>query len=157
MKCLAKYLPVEGEIKEGDTVIFPNGIIADVMPINKNSDGKFRFSMDAAQGADKCLETTKSLKGKEKKVKLFAVTQDIEVGEVQGIGQSSQGAMVTTKFEVLGELSPNATWEIKDGDEIEVAQEYIEEGISYYYENMDCKLSGIEKELAVLGPCGHYH
>jgi len=180
MKAIAKYLPVEGEITVGATVIFPNGVIATVLPPNKLTKGKFGYAMSVVS-MDRAKEVLNSLQGKEKLTGLFAVTQDIEVGDEisyvfspphlksklisHKITELHDGDFImddghpapSDSFKVLGELSPNATWEIKDGAPIEVAQEFIEEGISYYYENMDCKLPGIEKELAVLGPCGHYH
>lgn len=84
-------------------------------------------------------------KGKPTRVKphkLFAVTQDIKEGDDL---QTAEGIKVTvdeTKtaktfygtdgskynlevfFKVLGGLSPDATWEIKDGDEIEVKKRF---------------------------------
>ena len=165
MKEIAKYLPVEGGIKR-----------TSIKDIKEEADGS------KSTGEPVIREIPE-------KPKLFAVTHDIEVGDevtllknVSGKNAGDKGkvieqnsSLITVMFydevewkqasaemfcKVLGELSPNATWEIKEGEKIDVAQKYIEDGVSYYNQDMDWDENSygtIEKELAVLGPCGHYH
>jgi len=171
MKAIAKYLPIEGEINIGDTVIFPNGVIGTILSPNKKTSGGFGYAIDYNQGVGKAKEVLESLRGKEKLTKLFAVTQDIEVGDeinyVPDLPHLKKG-MVTHKitekydgdfimddgylmpnngFKILGELSPNATW-VKEGEEIEINEGWDK------WEGPE----GIEPVICqVLGPCGHYH
>ena len=92
-KVIAKYLPVESEIRERDRLIID--------------------------------------KGKETHLRLFAVTQDIEVrdkywnhktGTIQNRTVGTDNESYKDFFKVLGELSSNATW-VKEGDEIEIELE----------------------------------
>jgi hypothetical protein len=114
----AKYLPVEGEIKEGDLITGGNCIF--VVPYD-SSQYKIRSS--------------------DKKVKLFLCSRDIQVGDkVTGengtVGKVSQtfgedkvvsfncdweGDKPNNAFKVIGEISPNAKW-VKEGDEFDEDQ-----------------------------------
>ena len=171
MKAIAKYLPVEGEIKEGDKVMFPNGIIADMLS-GTEVNGKLGYSIDAAQGVKKAKEALDSFIGQEKKLKLFAVTHDIEVGDE--VISKINGRKSTIKvdqeieilkdicFKVLGELSPKAIW-VNEGDVIKIEDQ--DGTLIYWHITEDGRRQTwtfgapleSNKYLRVLGPCGHYH
>ena len=178
MKAIAKYLPVEGEIKDGDTILHHKGGLYTAI----SNDGVLCIDTEEYSGAI----------GPElyKVVKLFAVTQDIEVGDEiwdlfkgvkHGIAEKVHEDYIEFKdlsysmdrtsggaVKILGELSPNATWEIKDGEEIRVKEFdcYIEKDGGKVWGGRDA--SNLTSEaisellerktfLKVLGPCGHYH
>jgi hypothetical protein len=138
MKHFAKYLPVEGEIKEGDTVLLA--------------------SCDEIYTYDKKVVT---LVPRDKKVKLFLCSRDIQVGDkisIEGVtestiygGQNLSSSIKEGKvFKVIGEISPEATW-VKDGDKFEKSDIKV----VGYGENWSKhqNLSNIK----VKGPCGHFH
>jgi len=126
----AKYLPVEGEIKEGDWVLYANSYffvknINNIGLLVTESDGDFRLNKSYC-----------------KKVKLFLCSRDIEVGdEIISPIKGSFGVvteilskfqcnthkykcieMTTGCFKTVGEiLTPN----IKEG------QEFTEKEIEY--------------------------
>lgn len=101
----AKYLPVEGEIKEGDMYWF-NG-----------SPTELRKDNNDAHGMCSC-----------KKVKLFLCSRDIQIGDkVRWLtGNGEWGNSVVTgdpsklieTYKVIGEISPEAIW-VKEGDEFD--------------------------------------
>lgn len=102
MKAIAKYLPVEGEIREGGLYFNEHGHLTVYAGISKPDD--------------KC-----------KKVKLFAVTQD-GISNGDKVWDQLRKTYWTCSdkitcngeiyWKILGELSLNATW-VKDGEEIE--------------------------------------
>ena len=165
MECRAKYLPVEGERKEGDKVIFLNGIIADMLS-GTEVNGKLGYSIDAAQGVKKAKEALDSFIGQEKKLKLFAVTHDIEVGDE--VISKINGRKSTIKvdqeieilkdicFKVLGELSPNATF-VKEGEKINGRIINACECGDHEGVGCSCGKNDFKPVYQVLGPCGHYH
>jgi hypothetical protein len=104
-KYFAKYLPVGGEIKEGNTSL-KNGI---------------RFFHHRVSQSD-------TFEGHQK-VKLFLCSRDIQVGDEMTpifggntftVTEKSLIAIITseTSAKVIGEISPGATW-VKEGDEFE--------------------------------------
>lgn len=109
-KYFAKYLPVEGEIKEGDYWQHPKGAI-------------FPYTEGYAKGPIASL--------KPKKVKLFLCSRDIQVGD-KVLNSKMTGDLDVTEdileliqsepnegwFKVVGEISPEARW-IKEGDEFD--------------------------------------
>lgn len=118
-----KYLPVEGEIKEGDSVAF-NGDTTNVFKIGPK---------------------VTVLLEKDKKVKLFLCSRDIQVGDKftqKGIDMLHPTARFTcigftkdgdikdddnhayaaaTVYKVIGEVSPEAIW-VKEGMEFEESE-----------------------------------
>lgn len=107
-KYFAKYLPVEGEIKEGDTVI--HKVTNDIGTVTKVSDeGKYQDEEVI-------------------KVKLFLCSKDIQVDDVvkskhgftEIIEQVMNGEYVETNlskkehinnvYKIIGEISPDAIW-----------------------------------------------
>lgn len=143
----AKYLPVEGEIQEGDSFITPSGAI--------------------------CNEYKLAIKGIHKKFKFFLCSRDIRVGDkvkfqlvpnktpwVDGeviwqeadtteIKLDTETTVITTPdhfcFKVMGEISPKATW-VKEGDEFDE-----------YKEDITLFKGGSKKLIQVKGSCGHFH
>jgi len=116
----AKYLPVEGEIKEGE--------------LYQDMDGNIW-----EHKRDLCFTPVGQ------KVKLFLCSRDIQVGEIFNEGNHTYNAICTSRdgrgiysegkweedyhdpadcYKVIGEISPEATW-VKEGDE------FYEEGIDF--------------------------
>lgn len=157
----AKYIPVEGEIKDGDLYINPKM--------------KNRIILPRAYGND-----DSSYVGFQK-VKLFLCSRDInwtedlkESGKVHIHHDGSE-----PPFKVVGKVSPEATW-VKEGDEFEEhhVRKYIELEI-YYADASEQWQTGLriiepEKEyiprkekgydesityetIQIKGPCGHFH
>jgi|SRR5581483_5516319 len=149
----AKYLPVEGEIKEGDLVA------------NTASSG-LEHRWIARWDIKNYAPTTK-------KVKLFLCSRDIKVGDkvLLGSHQSPDEAKPLHPddfergkhlgcYKVLGEISPEATW-VKEGDEFEGSE--VQQ--CYFYKTR----YGYSKEhpwtenhervtlFEIKGPCGHFH
>lgn len=140
----AKYLPVKGEIKEGDWVIHPDGKVRKCIEIIKG-DKDFNDFITMT-------DNTGCYRDKSKKVKLFLCSRNIQVGdkvksfnypeqeerEVVNLRTSKKlvgaenhseiyhlvdiqypneinTAAVSNFFKVIGEISPEATW-VKEGD-----------------------------------------
>lgn len=113
-KYFAKYLPVEGEIKEGDIFIHPDGT-------------KERASRDLdGRGLSK--------------VKLFLCTKNIQVGDRYKSPRYAESneyidieryasEPMEGSFKIVGEISPEAIW-IKDGDEFD------EDQVKGYFEKL---------------------
>jgi hypothetical protein len=168
-KYFAKYLSVEGEIKEGDPVQIDGGQVILYSSKWQNTFRKFN----------------------RKKVKLFLCSRDIQVGDKVTFNDGTtsevpkdyplyilrEGSACT---KVIGEISSNASW-VKEGDEFD------EEDIKYHcvFVNPFGEFSHYgftEKEfltknlksypqdgtfkrhrgmwfvgLYIKGPCGHFH
>ena len=120
-KYFAKYLPVEGEIKEGDYWI------GDGISIPKQATRLEEKASEAVQKAFGIKYRKDFLKLKNaKKVNLFLCSRDIKHGDKY---HDYAGAPVFTHdeddpmldkdcFKIIGEISPNATW-VKEGDEFD--------------------------------------
>ncbi len=176
-KYFAKYLPVEGEIKEGDLVTNNVAIWE-----HKNSD-KHKY-------------------GTHKKVKLFLCSRDIQVGDkIQNIHDPLKYEWATARakveghclrhdfiaewydpefsdndednhfaayssnkdwFKVIGEISPDATW-IRENDEFDKDHDVmpiIDKRITNFDSDMDWTEAEYEdyiKFYKIKGPCGHFH
>lgn len=159
-KYFAKYLPVEGEIKEvGDVALYPNG-----------------FSETASS------ETLSDLIGNTacKKAKLFLCSRDIQVGDkfifdddlLAGpfevisketkisAGQAPIDSIQGKGFKIIGEISPDATW-VKEGDEFDEEDIYMCR--AFRTEHGDVWDRPWESDFEVItlfqikGPCGHFH
>lgn len=111
----AKYLPVEGEIKEGLPALFTDGVIA--IPLQCN------------------VELAK--KNGAKVVKLFLCSRDVNLGDdvldsnfnkhyVSDNYMTNKHQWEGNWFKVIGEISPNAKW-VKEGDEFdEIRRPFID-------------------------------
>lgn len=124
-KYFAKYLPVEGEIKEGDYWI------GDGISIPKQATRLEEKASEAAQKAFGIKYRKDFLKLKNaKKVKLFLCSKDIQVGDKffdeRFLGEEFEVESEChlhkltdgKRFKIIGEISPNATW-VKEGDEFD--------------------------------------
>jgi len=142
MKAIAKYLPVEDNLKQGD-----------ICEIN-SSERKGLFKVvDIINTKKQILATILPLVKVERaetskfriqqliKVKLFAVTQDIEVENrfvkysldfTKGLDTESFNELKEQGYyKILGEISSDATW-VKEGDEIEYIYETTDGWIPTY-------------------------
>lgn len=110
-----KYLPVEGEPKEGDITL----LAGEVAPYNKIVP----IGLKAANSQLKY-----------QKVKLFLCSRDVKIGDklypLEGAEDQNEGAEMTClqdvavfkrnkAFKVIGEISPDAKW-VKEGDEFDL-------------------------------------
>jgi hypothetical protein len=157
----AKYLPVKGEIKEGEICFVDDG---------QGNTGYLPF---------KKVYTTQG-EPFPKKVKLFLCSRDIQVGdkcvgftggEWFDVTVSDPTKLIDT-YKVIGEISPEATW-VKEGDEFdedEWRERYwdteVNRFLNWKVETVDDENTnivnalkeGILKKLVELkGPCGHFH
>jgi hypothetical protein len=166
MKYFAKYLPVEGEIKEGDITISSDGYLA------KRLETYYHYKwLESGKRQLLSEEETAQMK----KVKLFLCSRDIQVGDK--IYSFSRNVYDTVSNEhhiklleiqwrawvkPIGEISPDATW-VKDGDEFEEDEwrEVWDSGTGWrfsddpFFDPKYCyrKLDWVQ----VKGPCGHFH
>lgn len=148
MKYFAKYLPAEGEIKEGDTI---KDLVSGDIGIVKKWEKHINEQDDY------------------KKVKLFLCTHDME-GVIGGDGtkvylpHDPKHKNEEKPFRVLGEISKNALW-VKENDE------FSEEKVKHNHICHDswgntgycfhCQRSkGCDSKdynYLIKGPCGHFH
>lgn len=128
----AKYLPVDGEIKEGDIVMGTNGV--SVIWGVKSKHGLQYY------GWDESIQYMKS----PRKVKMFICSRNIKEGDeiylskineyhkfkyetehritCQSInGIHDEDFDVQDRFKIIGEISPEAIW-VKEGDEFDEEQ-----------------------------------
>ena len=174
----AKYLPVEGEIKEGDMMLLiephPSGQLRKCHYIVNNGIYD-QLMIDAKE--DKGWGFCK--RDEVKKAKLFLCSRDKQVGDkvinpesleqvdftiadkthfngnYEGciLVENPHGTYDSEKiYKVVGEISPEATW-VKEGDEFD------EEEIEW------CEVIGFEENefmpkdrvYKIKGPCGYFH
>ena len=157
-----KYLPIEGEIKEGDYYV----TAPDYQIVRKCEDRSWgTFEM--------C-----------KKVKLFLCSRDIQVGDKvrmetgeELICYEKYGTLYTKgeyelevfpdrDFKVIGEISPDALSYVKEGDEFEesefrlFAKHRSFKDMDYWITDWE-ELSSLKEKYTVIveikGPCGHFH
>ena len=120
IRCIAKYLPIDGKIKSGEIFLDScTGLyyIADVI-------SKKCIITASTDGYDVPLKDCQ-------KVKLFAVTYDLEIGDYVQCDDSVKPILLDNVtftvemllkghwFKALGEISEEAKWVIQ-GDEIEI-------------------------------------
>lgn len=146
MKYFAKYLPVEGQIKEGDKV---TGYKGDV-------------ESERMAGFMNAVDT-----GDFKKLKLFLCSRDIQVDdkvEVPLLTDTRQANANNLKFfkeckgyKVIGEISPDALTYVKEGDEFD------EYKIGYWgthgaeIDTLQFGTQGYIQYCKIKGPCKHFH
>jgi hypothetical protein len=152
----AKYFPVEGEIKEGDTTFYENKF-KKVEMLGKTLviwNGECHIQIL-----------------KEKKYKLFLCSRDIQIGDTYYnesfeftkypnksiAGSSTEWVGENGSYKVIGEISPEAIW-VKENDEFE--EEEIKR-VPTLYPNSDwiegSEKRGYESFFKIKGPCGHFH
>ncbi len=150
-----KYLPVPGEIKEGDKFIVPDSNVI----YERNILG------------------THDRSHVEKKVKLFLCSRDIQVGgKVVYEAHLDFGVQLVTNIEddevvllndgskthahnllkVMGEISPEATW-VKEGQEFD--EDDWQFAVYDFDERRELPKNPIPKfaNLEIKGPCEHFH
>lgn len=156
-KYFAKYLPVEGEIKEGDKTFYKGSNVA--FPVILNGYTTIEYFN----------------KGDHKKVKFFLCSRDIQVGDnvvIDGgaflnIEQDDIAfAKSNNGYRIIGEISPEATW-VKEGDKFSEAEVHLYRPLEFsHYEKYFDTESQQEEERPVYknitaahikGPCGHFH
>lgn len=148
-----KYLPVEGEIKEGDDYLFCGKVIKCTNILN-----------DLSNGNDSPLEVTRQ------RVKLFLCSRDIEKGDkiyfprldkyhkfFEHIGrhiicQSINGGNTESfykeeYFKVIGEISPDALSYVKEEQEFDLNDLALKQYSIVSDKNI----------IKIKGPCGHFH
>jgi hypothetical protein len=153
-----KYLPVEGEIKEGDayqingqTFTLSGGHFNN--PPNRLILKKYPEVKTHGEWINKVAE----------KVKLFLCSKDIQIGDkpYNKAGKELEHPVSDIDldilkeleaFKVIGEISPEASW-VKEGDEFDEYQESdtITTG------NVRRYSKGEVLCVKVKGPCGHFH
>lgn len=153
-KYFTKYLPVEGEIKNGDKYVTEDGILRDT-------------TYQTEDGRGGTIDRTH-----DKKVKLFLCSRDIQVGDkvIDSIDgkeyEVKSGFLPPEMVKVIGEISPEAKW-VKEGDEflgpeagvkcevfpIHDHDDETEEMIftDKYGKKVDTPI------YLIKGPCGHFH
>ena len=120
MKYFTKYLPIEGEIKEGDGIIWTKGSRHGVV-INDLESGNFDIGFP-----DGSFLTVKKEDLKVKK--LFLCSRDIQVDDIyfwengpikdQPLYSSGEQLMDGSEYKVIGEVSTDAVW-VTEGMEFE--------------------------------------
>lgn len=121
----AKYLPVEGEIKEGE-----------VYHSKWRSENKFYHYSTCAKIENGRVYPTEGV-GAESgfpledgtKVKLFLCSRDIQVGDLlynpitntEAVCRDVEHAIKVGYVKKIGEISPEATW-VKEGDEFDESE-----------------------------------
>lgn len=150
-KYFAKYLPVEGKIKEGEPYL-NKGVLFFADPVfdegNNPNNSNPRIT--------------------NKKAVLFLCSREIQVGdEITWIGTGgspqtpfgtkmkhdtplTSGIMHENWIKVIGEISPEATW-VKEGDEFDL-KDFNPISAANIQHNKP-----ITDSIRIKGPCGHFH
>lgn len=168
-KFFAIYLPVKGEIKEGDWFQDEHGNFYICV---KHINGRM-YGSGYAEAVNK---------KKAKLAKLFLCSRDIQVGDEifcpamqranekvpdAGINpyftinteEERQSAFGTKSIKVIGEISPEAIW-VKEGDEFDEEQvqwRVYKSGNIILGKLDDSWFTNRSKTIAIKGPCGHFH
>jgi hypothetical protein len=169
----AKWLPIEGEIKGGDYLLYnkktiwqaESGIIAKGAPDDKE-DGirvagtnNYLFAKAAQKVklflCSRDIQIGDKLTGWSNKTHYTAIKEDIELFKKSGVDSQI--------FKVVGEISPDALSYVKEGDEFDKEQlrlrftnmHYELLSGSYDFEPEKCNESFMR--IAIKGPCGHFH
>lgn len=172
-KYFSKYLPVGGDIKEGDWCIAKQTVLS-----NNHSKHYIRETYaDLVQYSKARVETSGRYDTIEfQKVKFFLCSRDIQggdevshckSGEVAIVGGLSDNDVILKDhhwphsnkedwYKIIGEISPEAVW-------VEEAMQFDEQQWRPYNKEFDIvldkKYAG-DKEVSyiqILGSCGHFH
>lgn len=155
-KYFAKYLPVEGEIGDGDPITY---IGFDGISIRHNKRGREALVKNGIH-----LQ----------KMKLFLCSRDTYYGEPpigNYIDSKIVGIGTVEATKIIGEISPEATW-VKEGDEFDEDEldpylyclKHPDE--SFYFDEFNQTLEWIKLNpnpikykvvVKILGPCKHFH
>jgi len=150
----AKWLPVEGEIKQGDKVLVSRGmgkfigtVIGDKIisnnkdlsyPLNEVEKVKVKFFLCSrdVQKTDKEIYVHKPDGTEVTKVELIDIISDGKSTAVMfKWNDKTPGTLIQNAFKVIGQISPEATW-VKEGDEFDKEeinlQWYDDSGFSDY-------------------------
>ena len=155
----AKYLPVEGEIKEGDKF---NSLYGE-LPGSQHTR-LFLCSRDIQVG-DKFRKLSNS--------EIEFTASKVEMGSGENYfpkemlvwhteDQLSWWLKLSETFKVIGEISPEATY-VKEGDEFDEEEIELWTGFGHFRKiernNPDYYLHAKEKGsiFKILGPCKHFH
>lgn len=155
MTYIAKYLPVEGEIKEGEHGLTSTGIVF------------------------KALKSHLHLAEGKQKVKLFLVSTDIKVGDkylndkfIEHTCTHELDSIITQNelfpfkyFKVIGEISPDALNFVKEGNVFTEDQiKFVAKGnADIYYKLTEKEFlnkymgTGLSYYIEIKGSCGHFH
>ncbi len=175
MKYFSKYLPVEGEINEGDKFLdHTDNLIKDAhIPEFYNNphvpyfDGYkkvklFLCSRDI-QKTDKEIYVHKPDGSESTKVELIDIISDKENTAVMfKWGEQTPGTLIQNTFKVIGEISPEATW-AKEGNEFNECEIKKIALINQYnlLDNPDWidgrHEQGYKMLILLKGSCGHFH
>ena len=181
-QCFVKYLPVEGEIEEGDKWFDKNHNVIEAR--GPETGKKILIALANANNR--------------KKAKLFLCSRDIKVGdkywseitnsyhiceneddmEMLNSINDRYNKEAEKRYKVIGEISPKATW-VKEGDEFdEIRYECLSinafgEGTTHIFTEEEFKKRDIMPYprtnslcaprgiwflyIMVKGPCGHFH
>lgn len=147
-KYFVKYLPVEGEINDGDYWI-RNGIVSNEIVAHGICDCKrvklFLCSRDIQVG-DECYHTKYLNLGK------WALKE----GGIQDcVDWHGENVDESHLFKVLGEISPEAIW-VKEGDEFE--EDDIQQATKLYYWKREYTIYDFQKffDKSLSKTCSHF-
>lgn len=179
MKYFAKYLPVEGAIKEHDLVFKDSqlGTVVHIYPDGEAFEVEL-FKDHVSQGVETCPAKRVRL------ARLFLCSRDIQVGdktnlgivefasqdlhtpvfEYQVNGKSYWGTLHPEIYKVIGEISSQATW-VKEGDEFTADGDDCEVFPLHVHDQLTEEMIYIDEDDNVIytpiylikGPCGHFH
>lgn len=150
----AKYLPVEGEIKEGDWVLSSH---------KDPNLGPWLYHLIGKEW-EEYEEDCKWYPGK--KAKLFLCSRDIQVGDkvqwcygtMNFIEEQRTFLEEVDAFKVIGEISPKAIW-VKEGDEFEedqIRKSWLNKFAKKFSLNPYPVDAYIEM-YQIKGQCGYFH
>lgn len=148
----AKYLPVKGEVKEGECFEMEKGSVGKVLSISNN-----KFSCIGLTGFFKDKESgTNHVVNLRQKMQLFLCRKSIRVAEVE------LSLEKTDILKVMGPISPNAIWVIEG---MQFTEEELDiEGTTFYKDEYGYHRERPweteytkEKFHLIKGPCGHFH
>lgn len=153
MKYFAKYLPVEGEIKEGycldilkNEVIYYNGNYGEEIPKELKKVKLFLCSRGITKGDKIRGEYPSTLGFDVECLRNDDKSSSVPHWVVRGQDNNEYFYAKQDSFKVIGEISPDAAW-VKEGDEFEFLK--------------DCWISNSEigrlDTYKIKGSCGHYH
>lgn len=161
-KYFAKYLPVDGEVKDGDHALNNAGCV--YLSLVGNDDTKahqkmklFLCSRDIQVGDKKVYSGINGIHEDDKDNEPEIIAEIKTEYQLQFIRAIAEAAQVIA-FKVLCPISPEATW-IKEGDEF-TNEEWQYWNVDYGF--MLGKKGGPFTEapgifVRIKGPCGHFH
>lgn len=140
----AKYLPIDGEIKECDRAFMrPNGLVEEF-----SGNQSLIHNIEAMNNSG-C-----------KKVELFLCSRDvnaIDYGEKVFFESSNKWGVIssinfdeTDVIKVIGKISPSAIW-VKEGDEFKLTDFNPLSAAAIEHNEP------LTSPIRIKGPCGHFH